>query len=98
MSYKRLVSVHLAPVSVQGEFTMTLLIKQLSLQNIHDNCLIHRLLLLLTNMNVVFQSWVTNTLILFYYSAALFMVSETTFAKRDETEGQTEVRLCFQTC
>lgn len=39
-------------------------------------------------MNVAFMSWVTNTLTFFYYSA-LFMVSKTSFAKRDETEGQT---------
>lgn len=45
-------------------------------------------------MKVAFQSWVSSTLIPFRY-AALSVVSKTSFAKRDETKGQTEIQLWF---
>lgn len=89
MSYKSLASVHLAPVFCTGLIYNDCLNKPISFQNIHSNCLVHRQLLFIDNRNMAFQSWMSSTLILCY--SALSMVSKTSFAKRGDTKGQTEI-------
>lgn len=42
-------------------------------------------------MIVAFQSWVSSTLINTLVNSALSTASETSFAKRDEMKGQTEI-------